>query len=67
MALGFETPDLKSCELEVMRTDCNAPQNCVLWLRTNGVNTNGAAAKVMYFDGLGKKVRPATFGKINAS
>ena len=35
-----------------------------LWLRTNGVNTNGAAAKVMNFDRLGKKVRPGTFGKI---
>ena len=33
-------------------------------LRTNGVNTNGAAAKVMNFDRLGKKVRPGTFGKI---
>ena len=26
------------------------------WLRTNAVNTNGAAAKVMIFDRLGKKV-----------
>ena len=34
------------------------------WLRTNGVNTNGAAAKAMNFDTLGKKVRPGTFGKI---
>ena len=34
------------------------------WLRTNGVNTNGAAAKVMNFDRLVKKVRPDTFGKI---
>ena len=25
------------------------------WLRTNGVNTNGAAAKAMNFDRLGKK------------
>ena len=25
------------------------------WLRTNGVNTNGAAAKVMSFDRLGNK------------
>ena len=30
-------------------------------LRTNGVSTNGAAAKVMNFDGLGKKVSPGTF------
>ena len=27
------------------------------------VNTNGAAVKVMYFDRLGKKVPPGTFGK----
>ena len=33
-------------------------------LRTNGVNTNGAAAKVMNSDRLGKRVRPGTFGKI---
>ena len=38
----------------------------VVWLRTNGVNTNGAAAKVMIFDRLRKKVRPGTFGKIRA-
>ena len=36
----------------------------MLRLRRNGVNTNGAAAKVMNFDRLGKKVCPATFGKI---
>ena len=35
-----------------------------LWLRTNGVNTNGAAATVMNFDRLGKNIRPGTFGKI---
>ena len=48
------------------------------WLWTSGVNTNGAAAKVMIidrlgkkytakvmnFDRLGEKVRPGTFGKI---
>ena len=34
------------------------------WVRTHGVNTNGAAAKVMNFDTLGKKVRPGTFGNI---
>ena len=38
----------------------------VIWLRTNGVNTNGAAAKVINFDRLGKKVRPGTFGNIKA-
>ena len=37
---------------------------CRLWLRTNGVNTNGAAAKVMIFDRLWKMAHPATFGKI---
>ena len=34
------------------------------WLRTNGVNTNGAAAKTNIFDRLGKKVHPGTFGNI---
>ena len=34
------------------------------WLRTNGVDTNGAAAKVMNFDRLGKKVRPGILGEI---
>ena len=34
------------------------------WLRTDGVNTNGAAAKVSNFVRLGKKVRPGTFGKL---
>ena len=29
-----------------------------------GVNTNGAAAKVNNYDGLGKKVRPGTSGEI---
>ena len=37
-------------------------------LRTDGVNTNGAAAKVMSFDRLGrKKVCPGTFGKIKVA
>ena len=35
------------------------------WLRTNGVNTNGAAANGFNFDRWGTKVRPGTFGKIN--
>ena len=34
------------------------------WLRTNGVNTNGAAAKVINFGRFGEKVRPGTFGNI---
>ena len=34
-------------------------------LRTNGVNTTGAAAKVMNFDRLsGTKIRPGIFGNI---
>ena len=32
-------------------------------LRTNGVGTHGAIAKVHNFDGPGKKARPGTFGK----
>ena len=37
----------------------------VCWLRTGGVNTNGAAAKVIIFVRSGKNIRPGTFGKIN--
>ena len=33
------------------------------WLRTNGVNTNAAVAKVIIFDISGEKVRHGTFGK----
>ena len=33
----------------------------LIWLRTNGVNTNGTAAKVMNFDRLGKKGTPWHF------
>ena len=33
------------------------------WLRTSEVNTNGAAAKVINFDRLWKKIRPGTFGE----
>ena len=39
-------------------------KHSLFWLRTNGVNTNGAAAKVVNFDRLGKKVCPGTFGRI---
>ena len=35
-----------------------------IWLRTHGVSTHGAAAKVTDFERLGKKVRPGTFEKI---
>ena len=39
-----------------------------IWLRRNGVDTDGAAAKVMNFDRLGdSKIRPGTFGKIKVS
>ena len=41
-----------------------------LWLRTNGVNTNGAAAKDMRFDRLGKRYALALLGgykQINGS
>ena len=34
------------------------------WLRANGVSTNGAAAKVINIERLGKKVRHGTSGKI---
>ena len=36
-----------------------------IWLRANGHNTNGAAGKIVSVDGLGKKVRPGIFGKLN--
>ena len=36
-----------------------------VWLRTHGVDTNGAAAKVIKLDRLlGEKICPGTFGKI---
>ena len=41
-----------------------SPMSNRTWLRTNGVNNNVAAAEVMDFDRLGKRVRPGTFGKI---
>ena len=45
---------------------CAAPgRRGAPWLRTNGVQTDGAAAKViMIFDRLWEKVRPGTFGEI---
>ena len=48
----------------IVTTTMIEPEEEPLWLRTNGVSTNGASAKVMSFDGLGKKVRPGTFGMI---
>ena len=48
-----------------LRRDCQTTTaSKATWLWTNGVNTNGAAAKAMGFDRLGKKVRPGTFGEI---
>ena len=34
-------------------------------MRTNGVDTNGAAAKVTNFERVGKKARPGTLRKVN--
>ena len=41
----------------ILRCIARFPADCTVdaWLRTNGVNTNGAAAKVMNFDRLGKR------------
>ena len=39
---------------------CVAPH---IWLRTNGVNTNGAAAEVMKFDRLRKRYALAVLGR----
>ena len=35
---------------------------CGIWLRRSAVSTNGAAATVMSFDRLGKKVHPGSCG-----
>ena len=48
---------------------CAARRRCqrgTPWLRTNGVNTNSAAAKVLNSDRSGKKVRPGTPGEIKS-
>ena len=50
------------CELKVHRR--HPVRRRSAWSRTNGVNTNGATAKGMHFDRMGKKVRPGTFGEI---
>ena len=49
------------CQTRV-QSACNALM--IAWLRTPGVNTNGAAAKVMDSDRLGNRVRPGTLGLI---
>ena len=63
---GHPTPPLHPCE-NIARLPPECPDGvstCSLWLRTNGVNTNGAAAKEINFDRLWKKVHPGTLGKI---
>ena len=46
-------------------TSCQEPvYSRQVWLRTNGVNTNGAAAKTINFERLMEKVHPGTFGEI---
>ena len=37
-----------------------------MYMRTNGVNTNGAAAEVMNSERFRRKVRPGTSGNIKA-
>ena len=39
---------------QAKRSSVSAPFTFFLWLLTNGVNTNGAAANVINFDKLGK-------------
>ena len=56
--------DLFVCCLFKWQGRKSRPSEGFARLRTNGVNNNGAAAKEMNFDRLGKKVRPGTFGKI---
>ena len=35
----------------------------IVWSRTDGVDTNGAPAKVMNLDRSGEKIRPGTLGR----
>ena len=58
---GPPTPDFVAGTEEENLT---AGSQWLPWLRTNGVNTNGAAAKVTNLDRLGKK--PGTFEEIKA-
>ena len=44
--------------------ECAARRLTAGWLRTNGVSTSGAAAKVTSFDRSGKMVRPGTLGTV---
>ena len=52
--------------LPMLADDPRRESFCRSWSRTNGVNTNGAAATVSKFDRMVKKVRPGAFGKIKA-
>ena len=53
-------PGSSFCDCKCARIETTTP----IWLRTNGVNTNGAAAnKKLILTDWGK-VRPGTFGKI---
>ena len=68
---GFRRQEVRqAASLRVHLAQSRSPQELVVvWipcLRTDGVNTNGAAAKVMNFDGSGERVRPGTFGNIKA-
>ena len=38
------------------------PEPLYLWLRTNGVNTNGVTAKILFFDGFGEGTKNVTTG-----
>ena len=47
-----------------MSEDLDFGERCDSRLRRNGVNTHGAAAKVMNLDRLGGNIRPGTFEEI---
>ena len=60
--LPFSPSPSPSLSLSLPLPHCpSAALPLALWLRTNGVNTNGAAAKVMIFDRLGEKGTPWHF------
>ena len=47
-------------------TNTHTHTHTTAWLRTSGVDANGAAARVRNSDRLGEKVRPGTFGNTKA-
>ena len=64
---SYPIGDLRAAELRPRGVQVRAERGPdAPWLRKNGVNTNGAAAKVLGFDRLWKKARPGTFGTIKA-